>query len=337
MPELRRDLIHDTWVLIATEQALEPKYFPINKNGTYVHTNKVCPFCGGNESLTPPEIAAFRNQDSCPDEPGWLVRTVPSKFSAFKFQGEFIMEDAGIFTHCNGLGKQEVVVGNPDHNIDFHQFTPERIELVYQMFKQRYQALSADSRIKYIQIYKNRGLFAGASQEHSHSQIVALPMVPNHKQNITRYYQEKGECLICKLMKEEKSIQERIVYESENFIILCPYTSRFSYESWIIPKKHCEHFSAISEAEIKDLSLTIKNFLNIMLDSLNNPAYNIVINTSPVNVPYKEGNHWFMEINPRFIVSNGFEISTGYYTNPVAPEISAEILRGKITDSKSSL
>lgn len=73
MPELRRDLIHDTWVLIATEQALEPKYFPINKNGTYVRRTKVCPFCGGNESLTPPEIAAFRNQDSCPDEPGWLV------------------------------------------------------------------------------------------------------------------------------------------------------------------------------------------------------------------------------------------------------------------------
>ncbi|MEN6347976.1 MAG: DUF4931 domain-containing protein [Syntrophomonas sp.] len=337
MPELRRDLIHDTWVLIATEQALEPKYFPINRNGTYVPKTKICPFCDGNESLTPPEIAAFRHDNSGPDSSGWIIRTVPSKFSAFKLQGEFAIEEKGLFSHCSGLGKQEVVIGNSNHSIDFHQFSADRIGLVYRMFQQRYQALSADSRIKYIQIYKNRGLFAGASQEHSHSQIVALPMVPKHKRNIIGYYQEKGRCLICTLMEQERQTGERIVCESDKFLVLCPYASRFSYETWIIPKRHCEHFAGISEEEIKDLSMTIKRLLNVMLDSLNDPAYNIVINTSPVNVPYKEGNHWFMEINPRFIVSNGFEISSGYYTNPVAPEISAAILRKSLTEFKPSM
>lgn len=330
MPELRKDLVRNIWVLSATKQALEPQYFPINRNGCYVPVSKVCPFCEGNESLTPPEIAAFRKEGTEPDRPGWIVRTVPSKYSAFDMQGEFQLEENGLFQHCNGLGKQEVVIGNTEHNIDLHQYSRDRIELIFRMFQQRYRVLAGDQRIKYIQIYKNSGLFAGASQEHSHSQIIALPMVPRYKQIVSDYYQAHGKCLLCTMMEEEQALKERLVFESEHFLLFCPYASRFSYETWIVPKHHCSHFADISESELKDLAFTFKDFLMALLDSLNNPAYNIVINTAPVNVPYQEGHHWFMEINPRFMVSNGFEMSTGYYTNPVAPELSASMLRKRM-------
>ncbi len=333
MPELRKDLLHDKWVLIATEQALEPRFFPINRNGTYVRKDKVCPFCAGNESLTPPEIAAVRKDNSVPDSPGWIVRTVPSKYSAFKLEGELQEERSGIYFSCNGLGKQEVVIGNSDHNCEFHQFSQERIELIYRMFKERYQALAVDPRIKYIQIYKNQGLFAGASQEHSHSQIVALPIVPLHVAIPASYYQQNQKCLLCSIMEQEQENGERIIYESEHFLLLSPYASRFSYETWIIPKEHKEHFGDISEKEISDLARTLKTFLTIMLDSLSNPSYNIVINTGPVNGVSAEGAHWFMEVNPRFIVTNGFEMATGYYTNPVAPELSAALLRQRMLEN----
>ncbi len=335
MPELRKDLVRDQWVIIVTEQVLRPKYFPINKNGIYVlDSNRVCPFCGGNERYTPPEIAAVRKDGSKPDTPGWVIRTVPSKYSAFNFQGEVLPEKNGLYNKFNAIGKQEVVIGTPEHGIDFSGFTVERIELVYRMFKQRYQVLASDPRVKYIQIYKNRGLFAGASQEHSHSQIVALPMVPGENRGIKKYYRENKRCLICTMVQEEKEKGIRVVYESDYFLLICPYASRFSYETWIIPKNHTEHFADISDIEIKDLARTIKKFFSVMIDCLNDPAYNIVVNTAPVNIPHQEGYHWFMEINPRLIVPNGMEISTGYRTNPAAPEISAALLREKILEAK---
>ncbi len=327
MPELRKDLVHDKWVLIATEQALEPRFFPINRNGTYVRRDTVCPFCEGNESLTPPEIVAVRKNNSPPDSPGWLVRAIPSKYSAFKLEGDLLEGQTGIYHNCNGLGKQEVVIGNPVHNCQFHQFSLERIEIIYKVLKERYRALAADPRIKYIQIYKNQGLFAGASQEHSHSQIIALPMLPVHVPIQTTYYHENHKCLICAIIEQERGSGERIVYESEYFLLLSPYASRFSYETWIIPKEHKEHFGDISEEEIADLARTLKTFLTIMLGSLSDPSYNIVINTGPLNGVSSAGAHWFMEITPRFIVTNGFEMATGYYTNPVAPELSAALFR----------
>ncbi len=331
MPELRKDIVKDAWVIIATEQALNPHDFPINKNGVHIGGSSLsCPFCAGNEALTTPEIAAVRNNNSRPNTPGWTVRVVSSKYSAFKLEGELSINDSEFYSTCNGLGQQEVIIGSPEHEVEFHNLPVDRIELVYRMLQQRYRALSADSRVKYIQIYKNKGLFAGASQEHSHTQLLALPMPPDNQQGLLTYFEQKKQCLLCVLMESEREENKRLVFESEYFFLFCPFASRFSYETWIIPKRHTEHFAEITEPEIKDLALTIKKFFNVMITLLNDPAYNIVINTAPVNVPYKEGHHWWLEINPRFLVRNGLEISSGYYINPVAPELAAALLREKI-------
>lgn len=338
MPELRRDMVRDNWVIVVTESVLKPGNFPINKNGTYVsNTDKICPFCEGNESYTPPEIAAFRKENSEPNAPGWIIRTIPSKFSAFKLEGKLYPEQNGIYNSYPAIGQQEVVIGTPEHGVEFHQFSVARIELVYRMLQQRYRALAADKRIKYIQIYKNKGLFAGASQEHSHSQILGLPMVPQNNKGMVKYFRQFGECLLCTIIRKEKEKAERIVYESEYFILICPYASRFSYETWIIPKRHFEHLTDMTDAELKDLSAAIKKFFVAMVDCLDDPSYNVVVNTAPVNVPYVGGYHWYMEINPRFIVPNGLEISTGYYTNPSAPEIAAAMLREKIKEGISKI
>jgi UDPglucose--hexose-1-phosphate uridylyltransferase len=317
---------------------MKPNDFPINKSGgAEIDQQQFCPFCEGNENHTPPEVAAFRNSNQPVNGPGWSIRVVPNKFSPFKLRGGLDLIDNGIFQSCNLLGKHEVLVETPHHGLEFHNFDTGQIELVYRMVCQRYSELSADQRIKYIQIYKNRGLFAGASMTHSHTQILALPAVPGENRGLLKYYNQHHQCLLCSVLKEEKKQQVRVVGESEYFLIICPYASRFSYESWIIPKKHAEHFNAISNEELEDLAETIKAFLLTIVECLDNPSYNIVINTAPVNVPYCEGYHWFLEIVPRLIVNAGVEFATGCYMNPVAPELAAVCFRDRLSEYHSKL
>lgn len=329
MPELRKDPVRNNWVVIATDRALRPNDFPINKQGMHnAAINGFCPFCEGNEESTPPEIAAVRKPGTEPNQPGWLVRTIPNKFSAFQLEGELAAGHCGIYDSYNGLGRHEVVVETPEHNVDFHQYSPERIELVLNMLKNRYNELAQDERIKYIHIYKNRGLFGGASLAHSHSQVVGLPLVPGENHGIGEYFNRTGHCLLCDMIKQELEMGQRVVGETENFLLLCPYASRFSYETWIIPREHSAHFGSISSEKVQELALITKKFITAIIEGLDNPSYNLMINTTPVNMAIDEkGFHWYIEIAPRFIVTAGLEIGTGYYVNPVAPEISAALLR----------
>lgn len=327
LPELRKDMVRDNWVVIVADHALKPADFPINRNHiTAQFDGSDCPFCEGHEACTTGEIAAIRLKGTQPDTPGWLVRSVPNKFAAFNLEGDLQHKAAGFHESFNGLGHHEVVVETPWHYQEMHQRSQEHIGHLFHLLRQRYQALKGDKRLKYIQIYKNRGLFAGASQQHSHSQILAYPMVPVQNAGIGRYYQQHRRCLICDTIKEENSSGERTIAESEHFLLLCPYASRFSYETWIIPRAHKEHFGDISDPEIEDLAALTKEYIGVMMSALEQPAYNIIVNSAPVNSGDERGHHWFMEIIPRLMVMNAVEIATGFYMNPVAPERSAQIL-----------
>jgi UDPglucose--hexose-1-phosphate uridylyltransferase len=322
MPELRRDMVRDNWVVIATDRALKPNDFPINKQGMQnAEFNGFCPFCEGNESFTPEEIAAFRPNGSQANSPGWQVRTVPNKFSAFQLEGVLEKQNAGMYSSYNGLGKHEVVVETPEHGVDLHQYSLERIEMIFKMLRDRYNELSKDERIKYIHMYKNRGLFAGASLGHSHSQIVGLPLVPNENGGITKHFEQTGHCLLCDILEQEIQDQQRVIFETDTYLLVCPYASRFSYETWIVPKKHIAHFGEIDNQQISELASILKHFINAMLECLHDPSYNMVIVSSPVNEKSPAGAyHWYIEISPRLIVTAGLEIGTGYYVNPAAPE-----------------
>lgn len=339
MLEIRKDVIRDNWVITADQFVLKPRDFPINKEGdkkndpinTY---SPACPFCEGNEAMTTDEILAFRKEGSKPNEPGWTVRTILNKFSALELKGGLDMKEDGVYRHCNGLGQHEVLIETPLHGEEFHQLPADRIELIYKMMQLRYKELAADERIKYIQIYKNRGMFAGASLEHSHSQIVSFPMVPFNKGAMQNYYQQHDKCVVCEILAQEADDRKRVVYEGRHFLAICPYASRFIYETWIIPKVHCSYFGDITDEELKELAGLSKIIITALMAGLHNPSYNMVINTAPINVPFKEGYHWHLEINPRLLVNAGVEVATGYFINPAAPEISAAAMRGLLAARK---
>jgi len=327
MSELRKDYVKNKWVSISSQRAYKPNDFPTGKVEIFRNPSGFCPFCEGNEAATPPEIAALGREQGEPNSKGWLVRAVPNKFAAFSLEGELEENRNGIYQFYNGLGKHEVIVETPNDELDFHELPLERMEMIISLFKQRYNELAQDPRIKYIQIYKNRGLFGGASLIHTHSQIVCLPFVPSENVGMPQWYREKGSCLICDILKQEQESQERIVYEGDQFIIICPYASRFPYESWIVPKRHTEQFGELSEVEEKELAWLCKKISVAIVNEVGNPSYNFVINTAPVNTAHEPGYHWYMEFTPRLLVPAGVEIATGVFINPMAPEIAAPILK----------
>lgn len=331
MAELRRDMVRDDWVVIVTNRALKPKDFPINRNGVHAEfDSSLCPFCEGHEQETTPEIIAFRKEGSLPDSPGWLVRTIPNKFPIFRLEGELREDEQGIYRRYNNLGQHEVIIETPEHDLQLHQLPLEQVELVLKMMILRYNTLAADKRIKFIQIYKNKGLFAGASQGHSHSQMLGFPIIPESYRGIQEYYTRTGKCLLCTMIEEERKQRERVIFESDYFLVLCPFASRFPYEAWIIPKRHQPHFADLQAEEITNLAVLLKKYLASMLASLQDPSYNIMINSAPVNTTRQYEYHWFMEINPRLLVANGVEIASGLYLNPVAPEVAAGILHSEL-------
>ena len=329
MSELRKNAVKNRWVAVVEDRALKPNDFPIARSGPAGSPGNggFCPFCEGNEEHTPPEIASCRLDGSKPDGPGWLVRAIPNKFSAFELEGILQTRSNGIHTFSNGLGRHEVIIETPEHGIEFHELQVDRIDMLLRILKQRYNELAKDNRIKYIQIYKNQGLYAGASLKHTHSQIVGLPYNPGENSGMPLYYNENRKCLICGIMDQERAEETRLVFESENYIVLCPYASRFPYELWILPKRHADHFGDIEDSETTELAGILKNMTIAIMETLDSPSYNLIINTAPVNTPYEPGYHWFIELTPRLIINAGVEIATGTFINPVSPELAAGIYR----------
>ncbi len=180
MPELRKDPIVGRWVIISTDRAKRPTDFvreAVKIKGGF------CPFCYGNESKTPPEILAYRpsTNGSTPqkDSPGWTIRVVPNKFPALGIEGNLNKQAEGMFDKMNGIGAHEVIIETPDHNATLASLPAKRIEDVLWAFRDRILDLKKDRRFKYILLFKNHGEAAGASLEHSHSQLIALPILPD--------------------------------------------------------------------------------------------------------------------------------------------------------------
>lgn len=180
MPELRKDPIVGRWVIISTDRAKRPSDFvrtPIAHKGGF------CPFCYGNESRTPPEVLAYRpNGDGASQRnaPGWSVRVVPNKFPALGIEGNLTRQAEGMFDKMSGIGAHEVIIESPEHNATMASLPQRNIEDVLWAMRDRIVDLKRDKRFKYILIFKNHGEQAGASLEHPHAQLIALPIVPKH-------------------------------------------------------------------------------------------------------------------------------------------------------------
>ncbi|MEW6357804.1 MAG: galactose-1-phosphate uridylyltransferase [Planctomycetota bacterium] len=328
MPELRKDPILGRWIIIATERAARPTDF---RSGTVQRSGGFCPFCEGNEDKTPPEIAAYRNSGTAANGPGWRVRIVPNKFPALRIEGNLDKSGVGMYDIMNGIGAHEVIIECPTHNLSLAALTDENVEEIIAVYRERLADLKKDSRLAYGLIFKNVGSVAGASLEHTHSQLIATPVVPNLVQREMRgardYFAFRGRCLFCDMIQQELMTESRIAHESDEFVSFCPFAARFPFETWILPRKHLSHFEAMTKAQAKDLATHLKSVLRRLETALEEPPYNYIIHTAPWNEPHMEEFHWHVEIIPRLTKVAGFEWGTGFYINPIPPEKAAEFMR----------
>ncbi|MBI4481141.1 MAG: galactose-1-phosphate uridylyltransferase [Acidobacteria bacterium] len=328
MPELRKDPITGRWVIIATDRAKRPSDFV--REPTKQSTG-FCPFCHGNEAKTPPEILAYRSNGTAPNSPGWTVRVVPNKFPALGIEGDLGRKGEGLFDKMNGIGAHEVIIETPEHNATIGTLPEKRVEDVVWAFRDRVLDLKKDRRFRYVLIFKNHGEAAGASLEHPHTQLIALPIVPKRVQEEVdgsrQYYSIKERCVFCDLIRQELESKIRVVEENNDFVTLEPYAPRFPFETWILPKTHESHFENCQTHIYQNLAKALRALVARMEKVLESPAYNLVIHTSPLAEASNDYYHWHVELMPRLTRVAGFEWGTGFYINPTPPEEAAKFLQ----------
>lgn len=330
MPELRKDPIVGRWVIIATDRAKRPNDFA--GQSVEIRGTGFCPFCEGNESKTPPEVLAYgRNNGAGPNSPGWTVRVVPNKFPALGIEGELDRSGEGLFDRMNGIGAHEVIIETTNHQLTLAQLSERQIEEVLWAYRDRMLDLKNDSRFRYILIFKNHGEAAGASLEHTHSQLIALPIIPRQvREEVSsahRYFQDKERCIFCDMVRQELAAGTRVILENDQFVALAPYAPRFPFESWILPKQHMSAFENTQSPIYHSLARLMKELLVRMDLVLQRPPYNYIIHTSPIGEESNEHYHWHIEFMPKLTKVAGFEWGSGFYINPTPPEEAARFLR----------
>jgi UDPglucose--hexose-1-phosphate uridylyltransferase len=328
MSELRKDPIVGRWVIISTERGKRPSDWASEskmKGGGY------CPFCPGNEDKTPPEISAIRSSTGQRDVPGWNIRVVPNKFPALRIENDLCRRAEGNYDIMNGVGAHEVVIETPNHALDLADLSESHIRDVLLTFRDRVRDLKKDARFQYILIFKNHGVAAGASLEHTHSQLIATPIIPiqvaDELDGGKKFFNYKKRCIYCDIILQEMKSQSRLVSTSDSYIVTEPFAPRFPYETWILPTQHFSHFEDMPEANYSDLAKTLKDTLNRINRALGYPPYNFILHTSPVQETAMQEYHWHIELMPKLAKVAGFEWGSGFYINSTPPEVAAEDLR----------
>ncbi|MDI7258863.1 MAG: galactose-1-phosphate uridylyltransferase [Thermodesulfobacteriota bacterium] len=328
MPELRRDPIHGRWVIISTERSRRPSDFAPEERQPI---GGFCPLCEGNEDRTPPEVLAFRDNGIAPNSPGWSLRVVPNKFPALRIEGELNREGEGIFDKMNGIGAHEVVVETPRHNETLATLPLKAVEDVLWAYRERIIDLRRDERLRYVIVFKNYGAAAGASLEHAHSQIIALPIVPTSVreeiEGSKNYFLYKDRCVYCDIIRQELQQKRRVIAENSGFVSIVPFASRFPFETWILPKIHQPRYEQMAPSLHGQAAEILSDTLRRLKQVLDDPPYNYIIHTSSFAEQDRDCYHWHFEIMPKLTKVAGFEWGTGFYINPTPPEEAAEYMR----------
>ena len=321
MPEIRKDPVFGRWVIIASERGLRPNEFlAAGEEAGYA-----CPFCPGNENLTPPTLYSLPGSDG-----SWRQRVVGNKYPALVPEGTTDSRGDGVYNRSDALGYHEVVVETPEHGRSLEQLPVEAVTEVLKTFALRVREMKKDKRMKHVLIFKNHGRNAGASLLHPHSQIIAMPMAPlrvtQELDGAAAYHKERGSCVYCDIVAAELAFKKRVVAENSSFLVVAPYASCFSFELCVLPKKHLSHFEDLPETGAGALAEVLRTALGKLSASLPDLAYNLIVHTMPVQEPEAAHYHWHIEITPKLTRVAGFEWGTGFYINTVSPEEAAEIL-----------
>ena len=226
---------------------------------------------------------------------------------------------------------QEVIIESHRHIAGTTELSEAELAEVLAMYRQRIVAAVQNPHIRHAMVFKNVGPAAGASLEHTHSQLVGMAMVPPFMAEelaaTLAYHRQHARCLFCDLLASERATASRIVLETEHFVAFCPYASRFPLETWLMPRGHRSHFEQHDAALLPELARILRSCIERIERIAGRSEYNYLIHSAPFDTHSQSHYHWHIEIFPRLATTAGFEWGTGMFINPVFPEEAARLLR----------
>jgi len=332
MSTLRYDVTTNDWVIVAPSRARRPIEQPLRNTVSPKTAVQSCPFCPGNERMTPPEIDAVRPGSNL-NADDWRVRVIPNLFPALQIEEnpDSRTESSSFFRYRGGCGAHEVFIESPHHELALGDQPPDQIVLLFQMLQRRYNDLLRDPRFQAILIFKNHGEWAGTSMHHPHCQLIATPVVPRQsRQKFTiaeEYYDRTGVGLYSRLLEEELNEQTRVLAVNEGFAAVLPYASHVPFETWILPRTQQSSFGSVPSSQLPALAEILKRALRAIHAGLDNPSFNMTIDTAPRGDESKPWFLWHIQILPRLTRRSGFELGSGMPINTVLPEDAASFLR----------
>lgn len=328
MPELRKDPILGRWIIISKERGKRPTDFIVEKSEV---KGGFCPLCPGNENTTPAEVLAYGRSNQTRNTPGWTLRVVPNKYPALVIEGNLDKEGEGPYDKMNGIGAHEVIVETPNHDESFTSMPPERLVNIFLAYRDRILDLSQDPRFRYVIVFKNYGRPAGASLEHSHSQLIALPILPrmivSELEGSLSYYRYKDRCIFCDIIRHELNQDIRVVCQNDNFVCIAPFAPRAPFETWVLPRRHSSCYGSMPDNLFLSLAQLFSECMRRLSACIPEVPYNFVLHTMPLRSQPLEHFHWHFEIMPKLTSFAGFEWGSGFYINPTPPEDAAKFLR----------
>lgn len=306
MSRLRHDPLTGEPILFAPERRDRPNAFDERREVT----SQMCPFCPGNESETPPEVARIGTPER------WEVRVVPNRYPLVGRDGM--------------RGIHEVVIETPEHDATFASLSPGQRTRVLRVWRDRFAAHRRNRSLRHLVIFRNDGARAGQSITHPHTQIVGLPFIPpriRRESSLLRTRRKKGEpCPSC----AESGEANEIVARNEHFLALVPFASRGPFQIRILPLRHAADFGQIGDFETDALERILSRVLDAMIGALGHISWNLLVQSAPLRAAGADAFHWSLEILPRLTVDGGFELATGIHINIVPPEDAAKRLRNAI-------
>ena len=332
-PSLRRALFGPAWSIVAPGRSGRPR--PVEPRSE--SAAPVCPFCEGNESETAREVFALRGAGTRPDRPGWTVRVVPNKYPALVQE---MLSPTVIATGPHealpAMGFHEVVIDVPEHDSRLTRFSLRQLETALAVYRSRLLALSTNPTIRSMALFRNDGRAAGASQDHPHSQILALPVVPTRLQHeldsAEAYFRTHHRCVTCNMLQQDLLDTRRLVAQNTHFAAVTSFTPRFPYETWVVPISHAHDFRECDTDQIRSLAAMLKRVMAALEATLGTFPFNLVLHTAPIgdSRATRLAFHWRLEILPRLTIPSGFELGHGVFIVSVPPEDAADRLRSSV-------
>jgi UDPglucose--hexose-1-phosphate uridylyltransferase len=327
MAHIRYCNLRDTKVLITPKRAVKPYDFitEINKKPDLSQ----CPFEAGNESLSEKEIFSLRDENG-----NWKTRVVANLYNAVDIDKNKESYREGFFEYENALGAHEVLIETPQHEIGMHEYSQEQFKNYLLTIIERIKDLSKDQRLEFIQVFKNKGMKAGASISHPHSQIIATAFIPKKvEQEIKRkkeYFKKHKRPLLLDIVNEELRLNKRVISQNNTFVAFCPFASEYPFEILITRKNFVSSLKELELNEIEDLSQILQVAHQKLQKTLGDFDFNMIFKDLPTDQDnIKEYTGFYIQIIPRIYNLAGYELATEIKINPIIPETaSSELNRG---------